>query len=449
MSPTEPRPEDALERYRNGYLKLRSVLHDRTTGLPAYPLLFDSLRAALEKRRHVGVLHVEIPNVEFVESLYGWQVLDRVLATVATLLKESVGAELPANAMLALNGVAGERFVAFLPDAPGGGPVDGAYLQGVGIAIREKLEAAFDGDDLASLSPRLTVRAGHALLSLDPFYRFERRVHASVEEARSLTERRELRRERGWGAELRRIIRDSAVSTVFQPVVDLESRAVLGWEALARGPKDSMFEMPRTMFALSSRLGSSIDLDRLCRRSALHASGSLPGKGKLFLNVLTGSIADPDWLMGGVARALETMSLTPRDLVLEVSERGTDGELHRLSAALDALRGQGFGLAVDDVGTGYGSLATLEELKPDFLKVDLSLVHGIHENLIKQELLTSLVHIGGRLGAAVIAEGVESEEEVAALRVAGARYGQGFLFAQPAPYGTASRASGPGLLAGD
>jgi EAL domain-containing protein (putative c-di-GMP-specific phosphodiesterase class I) len=247
-----------------------------------------------------------------------------------------------------------------------------------------------------------------------------------------------------WGAELRRIIRDAAVSTVFQPVVDLETRAVLGWEALSRGPKDSMFEMPRTMFALSSRLGSSMDLDRLCRRSALHASGSLPGKGKLFLNVLTGSIADPDWLMGGVTRILETMSLTPGDLVLEVSERGTDGDLNRLSAALDALRGQGFGLAVDDVGTGYGSLATLEDLKPDYLKVDVSLVHGIHENLIKQELLTSLVHIGSRLGSSVIAEGVESEEEAATLRAAGARYGQGFLFAQPAPYGV----SGPELRSG-
>src|SRR6185436_12834950 len=291
MSPMDPRPDEALERYRNGYLKLRSVLHDRTTGLPAYPLLFDALRTALDSRRHIGIVHVEIPNVEFVESLYGWQVLDRVLATVSTLLQSSIGAEIPKGAMLALNGVAGERFVVFVPDAAGGGEVDGAGLQGIGIAIREKLAAAFDEDELASLSPRLTVRTGHALLSLDPFYRFERRVHASVEEARSLTERRELRRERVWGAERRRIIRDAAVSTVFQPVVDLESREVLGWEALARGPKNSMFEMPRTMFALSSRLGSSMDLDRLCRKSALSASSSLPGKGKLFLNVLTGSIA--------------------------------------------------------------------------------------------------------------------------------------------------------------
>jgi EAL domain-containing protein (putative c-di-GMP-specific phosphodiesterase class I) len=194
-----------------------------------------------------------------------------------------------------------------------------------------------------------------------------------------------------------------------------------------------MFEMPRTLFAMSSRVGSAMDLDRLCRKTALHASTHFAGKGKLFLNVLTGSIADPDWIMGGVARLLESMSLRPNDLVLEVSERGIDGEVARLGSALDALREQGFGLAVDDIGTGYGSLATLEQLRPDFLKVDLSLVHDIDQNLIKQELLSSLVHIGSRLGASVIAEGVESEEEASTLRVTGARYGQGFLFAQPAP----------------
>jgi EAL domain-containing protein (putative c-di-GMP-specific phosphodiesterase class I) len=368
---------------------------------------------------------------------------------VSTLLKESIGAEIPEGAALALNGVAGERFVVFVPGAPSGAEVDTAFLQDLGFSVRERLEAALDADDLASLSPRLTVRTGHALLSLDPFYRFERRVHAAVEEARSLTARRELRRERVWGAELKRIIRDAAVSTVFQPVVDLESRVVMGYEALARGPKDSMFEMPRTMFALSSRLGSSMDLDRLCRKSALSASAFLPGKGKLFLNVLTGSIADPDWRMGGVARLLEATSLAPADLVLEVSERGADGELAGLSAALDALRGQGFGLALDDIGTGYGSLATLEQLRPDYLKIDLSLVHGIHENLIKQELLASLVHIGTRLGASVIAEGVESEEEASTLRGAGARYGQGFLFAFPAPYGAPSKQPEPEMQSGD
>jgi EAL domain-containing protein (putative c-di-GMP-specific phosphodiesterase class I) len=333
--------------------------------------------------------------------------------------------------------------VAFVVDGLSGRDIDGGLLASIGMTLREKLEAAFDNEDFASLSPRLSFRTGHALLSVDPFFRFERRVHAAVVEARSLPARSEQRRERRWSAELRRIIRDASVSTVFQPVVDLGSRAVIGYEALTRGPKDSMFEMPRAMFALSKSTGTAMELDRLCRKSALRASLLFAGKGKLFLNVLAGSITDPEWLMGDVARVLATMSLRPADLVLEVSERSMDGEIARLATALDILRAQGFGIALDDIGTGYGGLATLERLRPDFLKVDLSLVHEIDRNLIKQELLSSLVTIGSRIGASLIAEGVESEEEVSTLRGAGARYGQGYLFALPAPFEAALAADPP------
>lgn len=429
---------DALDdQHRNEYARLRGALHDRITGLPAYPLLFDTLRNLLDRRRHLGVLHVDIANLEMVESLYGWQVFDRILARVADSLRRAAGDDLPPTALLAVNGVAGDRFVAFVPEVQGGTEVRTDDLVRIASALQARLEREFDGEDFAGLSPRLVFRVGHSLLSENPFYRFERRVHAAVEEARALSQRRGRRWQMTRGAELRKIIRDAAVSTVFQPVVDLLTRDVIGYEAFARGPKDTHFEMPSAMFALSSRLGVSAELDRLCRTTALGDSGKVVGRGsaRLFLNVLASSIADPVWFRESLSDLLVAAELRPADLVLEVSERGADSDVARLAGAFAALRGLGFGVALDDVGTGYASLATLEQVRPDFLKVDVSLVHGVHQNLIKQELLSSLVNIGKRIGAEVIAEGVESENEASAVSDAGAKYGQGFLFAGPAAPG--------------
>src|SRR5512140_617301 len=111
------------ERHRNAFLKLRSALHDRITGLPAYALLFDNLRTALDARRHLGVLHVDVANLDLVESLYGWQTFDRVLAKISEVLSRLPGNVLPPSTLLAVNGVAGDRFVLFVPETSSGAEV--------------------------------------------------------------------------------------------------------------------------------------------------------------------------------------------------------------------------------------------------------------------------------------------------------------------------------------
>jgi len=440
---TPPAFDDPIDTFRAEALKLRSVLLDRTTGLPSYTMLVDDLRGLLERRRRLGVLHVEIADPDLVESLYGWQVLDRILSRASRCLQEEVGEALPSGTLLGINGAGGDRFVAFLPAADGGDRFDPAYLERLAEGIRQTLDAAFDGDDFAGLSPPLRFRTGHALLSEDPFHRFERRVHSVVEEARTMQTRRESRREASREAELRRIIEDAAVDTLFQPVVDLKTGAVLGFEALSRGPKDSVFELPAALFALSRRFGLEPALDRLCRRKALLSLRGLPGGGKVFLNVLPQSLTDPEWSAGQVASLLEEASLPRRDLVVEVSERSADADPEGFAAGCDLARRAGFSLALDGVGTGYGTLSTLESVRPDYLKMDASLVSSVHENLIKQDLLTSLVQISRRMGAEVIALGVESADEAAVLLAMGARYGQGFHFARPGPVPGSERAAPP------
>jgi EAL domain-containing protein (putative c-di-GMP-specific phosphodiesterase class I) len=427
------RPEDKLEHFRNGYLKLRSALHDRTTRFPAYPMLFDELRTLLDDRRHLGVVHIEPANIDLVESLYGWQVFDRTMAQLAAIVKSMPGSELPGGSLLAVGGVPADRFVAFVPEDEAGRLLTHDDLAAMAAAVKVRLDTALHDEPFATLTPRLVVKVGHAFLSEDPFYRFERRVHAAVQEARSLQDERQRNRDRVWGAELKEVIRQEGIRTVWQPVVELESGAFHGFEALARGPKDSMFEMPRAMFALSGRVGASGDLDRVCRAAAIREGTGVASRHKLFVNVLPSTLSGSGWSVGEVPMLLAAAGRAPGDVVVEVSERAIGPDAASLVTAWEALRGEGFALAIDDVGTGRDGGEALDRLRPDYLKVDASVVRGIDLNLVKQEIFATIARAGETIGAPLVAVGVESAEEATTLRQLGARYAQGYHFAGPAP----------------
>jgi EAL domain-containing protein (putative c-di-GMP-specific phosphodiesterase class I) len=416
--------------YRTRYLQLKRALYDRATGLPSVPVHFDRLRSMLDARRHLGVVHLEVVDLDMIESIYGWQVFDRVVARIAASLRALVGSFVPDGTLLAVNGVAGDRFVLFLPHGARGRDVDPDELARTAAGVGERVQRELATDEMAGLSPRPWFRAGHALLGINPFFRFERSVYAAIDEARQVPEQREQRREMSWGEELRRIIQQETVETVFQPIVEIESREVLGWEALARGPRDTMFETPRAMFSLSARVGVATELDRLCCEAAIAAFAGGPASGKLFLNTLPGTLGDAGWTEERLLPLLEGFGLEPASVVIEVSERHVVRD-DELCQRLAAFRRHGFAVALDDVGTGTLSRETIERARPDYLKLDGSLVHGLDENLVQQEILSTLLRLARRIGAEVVAEGVERKEEAEALCRAGARFGQGWLFAPP------------------
>jgi EAL domain-containing protein (putative c-di-GMP-specific phosphodiesterase class I) len=257
-------------------------------------------------------------------------------------------------------------------------------------------------------------------------------VYAAIEQARAAPDRLERRRELSWADELERIIRGNEIHVVFQPIVEIQSQSVLGYEAWARGPLDSLFESPRAMFAFSERVGAGERLDGLCCTRALETFAGAVGEGKLFVNVLARSCDDLDEPEAGLCRAVDRAALEPSDVVLEISERGAGADEAALCGRIERARRAGFSIAIDDVGTGRLALETLERIRPDYLKLDVSLVRRIEGNLIQQEVLRTLVDLARRIGAAVVGEGVETAEEARTLAAGGARYAQGFYWAQPA-----------------
>lgn len=236
----------------------------------------------------------------------------------------------------------------------------------------------------------------------------------------------------GWES----ILRDETLDVHFQPIISLKQKTIIGVEALAR-PSDGDTGRPVTpmeLFAWAARQGRTVDLDRLCRRKALKAYSPMadtPQSPLLFLN-FESSVLDQGVLGSGLlAKAVREAGLSPGQIVIEINESRVM-DLRALQEFVEIHRAQGFLFALDDLGSGFSNLARIGLLKPEILKLDRSLVAGIAMDFHKQEVFRALVGLGRRVGSLVLAEGVETDQELHACMDLGADLVQGFLFGRPA-----------------
>ncbi len=232
-------------------------------------------------------------------------------------------------------------------------------------------------------------------------------------------------------AELDRILRASLVRSVFQPIVDLDTGAVVAYEALSRGPGGSPLELPGPLFSAAVAEGRLAELEWACRVSAIRTAldCNLRRPLSLFVNVEPSMIAAPipEWAREVMDRGREEL-----DIVLELTERALVARPGDVLAAVPRLRELGCAIAVDDVGADHRSLAFMPFLRPEIIKLDLSLTQGRPTPQI-----ASVVHAvndeAERTGALVLAEGIESDHHLMRARALGARYGQGWRFGRPGP----------------
>lgn len=215
-----------------------------------------------------------------------------------------------------------------------------------------------------------------------------------------------------------------AFRPVFQPIVRLSDGEVVGYEALTRFDDGADAEL---RFAQASSIGLGVALELATMTAALDRADALPPDRFVTLNV-----SAP--LIGRVAMT-EIADPSGRRIVLELSEHERIDDYDELGESLRALR-PAFGLAVDDAGSGFASLRHVLTLGPDFMKLDQSWVKSIHEDQSRQALVSGLVGFAASTGAELIAEGVESADELATLRRLGVGFGQGFHLAPPAELGS-------------
>jgi len=209
----------------------------------------------------------------------------------------------------------------------------------------------------------------------------------------------------------------------YQPIFDLKDSGVVGVEALARftAPPDRSTD---TWLAEAEAVGRLLELEMACLRTALRDLDRLPEETYLSLNVSPATAIAPE-----LHEVLD--GLPAERVVLEMTEHARVDDYPALKAALAVFRERGFRLAIDDAGAGFASLRHIVLLHPDFIKLDMTLTRDVHVDATRRALVVALVAFGSQIGARVVAEGVETPEQLATLLEAGVHFGQGFYLARP------------------
>ncbi|KTC36549.1 diguanylate phosphodiesterase, partial [Pseudomonas sp. ABAC61] len=227
------------------------------------------------------------------------------------------------------------------------------------------------------------------------------------------------------------ILAQSGLHSLFQPIICLSERRILGYEALSRGPSNSPLHSPVTLFAVARQAGRLSELEIACRHSACKRFSEQLLPGKLFLNVSPESLLEAAHQPGRTLQLLQDFGIPPSQVVIELTEQTPIDDFQLLQNALHHYRDMGFSIALDDLGAGYSSLRLWSELRPDYVKIDRHFIDGIHQDALKREFVGSILQIAKASRAKVIAEGIELAEELAVLTEMGIDLIQGYLLCRP------------------
>jgi EAL domain-containing protein (putative c-di-GMP-specific phosphodiesterase class I) len=231
-----------------------------------------------------------------------------------------------------------------------------------------------------------------------------------------------------------RLLLKRLINPVYQPIVSLHQEQVFGYEALTRTKDGTWFNGPMDLFLFAEQEGLTYALDRLAREKAIDGCMPLKKEQKLFINVMAQIMEDPGFSPGQTLSLLEQHRLSPHNVVFEITERSSIADFGSVKRALEHYRSQGYQIAIDDVGAGYSSLQSIVELRPDYLKVDRSIIQNIHLDDMKEHILLTLIQLAAKMGISIIAEGIEQKEELAKVRDMGVHYAQGYLLGSPAEF---------------
>jgi diguanylate cyclase (GGDEF)-like protein/PAS domain S-box-containing protein len=422
------------------------AFHDPLTQLPNHALFCDRVEHALareqRKSRPVAVLSIDLDDFKDINDAFGHAAGDELLVDVAGRLRGGLrSGDTPAR-------LSGDGFAVLLEDVHTPDEVKRAAARvlellyepfvvhaeptplqaSIGIAIAP--EAGGTAQELLRNADFAMYTAKHngkgCFEVFDPVVQEKllRKIRPGGPDEDEPDRAQWFMRKDGQRREVQALLdREDSITPVFQPIVDLRTGAVAGYEALARFPGPTP-RPPNVWFAQAHLCGLGNELEALALRAALGVEGRPEGT-YLCVNLSQSALLAP-----------ETAAALPQDLsviVIEVTENELVAEGVRLQAALARLRARGARVAVDDMGAGYAGLKQLMRLRPDMIKLDRSLIDGVHSDEAKGALIDSMVRYARKIAATVCAEGIETQEDLEVLADLDVSHGQGYCLARPAP----------------
>lgn len=230
------------------------------------------------------------------------------------------------------------------------------------------------------------------------------------------------------------IIRDKQITIVFQPIVSLADGSILGHEALSRITCECEIDSPEMLFSLAEKYNRIWELELICRTKTLEAASEFMGphyRKKLFINVNPSIIHDGALQRGFTKEFLKQYKINPGNIIFEITERNVILDMEGFISSIDHYKSQNYRIAIDDTGAGYSGLNLISDVNPDYIKLDMKLIRGVNSDSLKYALVKGMVEFSKVSSTFVIAEGIETYEELNTLIELGVQYGQGYLIQRP------------------
>lgn len=415
----------------------RLARYDMATGLPNRrgfgERLDDMLARSAARGSSVIVFLVGLQGLDAIKELEGHAAADRALGEVARRLAAALPSACVAFCDADVFAVAVERASADASAisepldslrAAAGGPLE---IDPAGTSLTPRIGVAVyprDGDDAEALMRAGEIAMNRARAVPRAFCFFAASMDADLRATLALQR------------ELRAACLSDRIDPWLQPIVDLRTRKVVGFEMLARWQRSAAEGVPPSIFVpMLERLGL-IDRTTLAMlRTSLAAMRSWPAHVWLSINLAPAQFRNPR-LAGDLLEACAAAGIPPSRLKVEITEDALLERQEEVVRAMDTLRAAGVSLTIDDFGTGYSGFHQLRSVVIDTIKIDKSYVGGI-ENALEGRIVDAMLALADALGMNVVAEGVETEEQAHRLRAGGCAYGQGFLFGAPVTAATA------------
>jgi EAL domain-containing protein (putative c-di-GMP-specific phosphodiesterase class I)/DNA-binding response OmpR family regulator len=405
--------------------RLRELFFDPTTDVPTLAVVVDDLRRIVEHGETLLVFCIEIEPLFRMGERNLWDAFDELRRHFVRGLRVMVGPLLGNDVVIGTSHSGANDFYCFAAAHPAANvPQIARDLERVARASLKAVPVD------PGLKDEVVVFAGGASTQPQPIFA-PRILYNAVREAKDSAERRETRYYHAMRERLMRTVHDHLIATVFQPVVNLETRAIVGYEALSRGPAGTELENPEVMFELARDFDMVWELEALCIENVMPFLKDVCARGLLFFNLESHFIQQ---LQHRGTDIFEPFFRCNQQVVIEVTERSAIRDYGTFRRTLHELKKMGFKIAIDDCGSGYATLEAVAELQPDYLKVGHSLFHGVERDPIRRRLVELVARCADTIGARTIAEAIETEAQLAVCRDLGITEGQGYLLARPAPW---------------
>ena len=428
----------AAERQAHGAAVVRAT-HDSLTGLPNREMALEQLSLWLKQSQYqpqvksvIAVLFIDLDRFKTVNDAYGHGAGDQFLITVARILRQLVG---PQDILARL---AGDEFIVIcrydqadqalklaeqiiseisIPINLGGRLL--SHSASIGLAYansRDTADSILENADLAMYEAKQKGR--HCVVNFDQAMRESAQQRSSME------------------SELRRALVNRELECYFQPIMELWTNRICGFEALVRWihPQQGLLS-PVDFIPIAEETGLIVDLDaqileQACRKTS-EWNLACPDKPlTISVNVSARSLLNLS-LTDRVADAIKTHRIQPTNLYLEITETALIDDIELATTCINRLESLGVRLAIDDFGTGYSSLRYLKNLQVGVLKIDRSFTDGLSVDHGDGVIVKAVIDMASALNMGVVAEGIETEHQLDLLKGLGCEYGQGYLFGRP------------------